>query len=103
MLKIFLLTLIITGYCNGSCDKPPAHPAYAITANGTRTHEGTIACPPQWDFGTKVYIFGEGWFICEDRGGAITKNRIDRWFDTCGEALEWGVQEKWVIVMGELF
>ncbi len=101
MFKLFLLTLIITGYCDLSCDKPPTHLAYGITASGTRTHEGTIACPPQWAFGTRVYIPGEGWFVCEDRGGAIKDNKIDRWFDTCKEAIEWGVQERRVIVVGE--
>ena len=99
MLKIFLLTLIITGYCNGSCDKPPAHPAYGITASGIRTHEGTIACPPEWGFGTKVYIPGEGWFVCEDRGSAIKGNRIDRWFQKCTDAIAWGIQQKIVMVL----
>lgn len=103
MLKIFLLTLIVSGYCDLSCDKPPTHPAYAITASGTRTHQGTIACPPDWDFGTRVYVPGVGRFICEDRGSAIKGNRIDLWFPTCDEALEWGVQEKQVVVAGELF
>ena len=103
ILNLFLAFVIATGYCNASCDKPPTHPAYGITASGTRTHEGTIACPPEWDFGTKVFIPGEGRFVCEDRGGAIKGNRIDIYFPTCDEALEWGVQEKPVIVMEELF
>lgn len=97
------MMVIATAYCDNSCGKAIEHPAYGLTARGTRTHEGTLACPPQWDFGTRVYIPGEGWFVCEDRGSAITKNRIDRWFSTCEEAMEWGVQEKRVVVVGELF
>lgn len=47
------------------------------TASGTNpTPRITVACPPELDFGTEIYIdFGEhdwtGCFICEDRGGAI--------------------------------
>jgi hypothetical protein len=32
--------------------------------------EYAIACPPQWDFGTKLVAFGTIW-ECLDRGGAI--------------------------------
>lgn len=101
MLNLFVLTLIISGYCNSSCGKLPTHPAYAITASGTRTHLGAIACPPEWPFGTKVYIPGEAWFVCEDRGSAIKGNRIDIWFPTCDEAIEWGMRERIAIVQGE--
>jgi 3D (Asp-Asp-Asp) domain-containing protein len=31
-----------------------------------------------------------GVFTVEDRGGSISGNRIDIWFPTHGEALQWG-------------
>lgn len=99
MVRFFLfLVMTVTAYCNNSCDKPAYHPAYGITTSGMRTHEGTIACPPEWAFGTKVYILGVGRFVCEDRGSAIKGNRIDIWFPTCREALEWGKQRREVLI-----
>ena len=29
-----------------------------------------VACPPEWDFGTKLIVDGREW-TCLDRGGAI--------------------------------
>lgn len=99
MVGFFLsLVMIVTAYCNDSCDKPTYHPTYGVTASGTKTHQGTIACPPEWAFGTKVYIPGVGRFVCEDRGSAIKGNRIDIWFRTCEEALKWGRQRREVFI-----
>ncbi|EJP81124.1 3D domain-containing protein [Bacillus cereus] len=49
------------------------------TASGTDYTQGrTLACPPQYKFGTKIDIpdLG-GTYICEDRGGAIQGNTFD--------------------------
>jgi 3D (Asp-Asp-Asp) domain-containing protein len=49
------------------------------TASGTDYTKGrTLACPPQYKFGTKIHIpeLG-GTYICEDRGGAIKGNTFD--------------------------
>lgn len=48
-----------------------------ITASGIKVHQGTLACPPQYPFGTKIDIEGYGTYICEDRGGAIKGNHFD--------------------------
>ncbi|HGO9416619.1 TPA: 3D domain-containing protein [Bacillus cereus] len=54
------------------------------TASGTTPEVGrTLACPPQYPFGTKIKIpeLG-GTFICEDRGGAIQGNTLDYFHGT---------------------
>ena len=69
------------------------------TASGTIPIPGrTIAAPPEIPFGTELYITGLGWRVVEDRGGAITEQRLDI-LKICHEtALQWGVQEKEVFV-----
>ena len=99
MIKLFIiLTMIVTGYCNDSCDKAPEDSAYAIMASGEQTYQGAIACPSWMPLGTRLIIEGER-FICEDRGGASRGNRADIWLSTCEEATEWGRQKKSVIVL----
>lgn len=64
-----------------------------ITASGLKVKEGvTIACPPQFPFGTKIRIEGLGTRICEDRGGAIKGNHIDIYVETKKEAFSFGRQ-----------
>ncbi len=54
--------------------------------------DGTIAADTRYyPFGTRMYVPGYGWGKVEDRGGAIKgKNRIDLYFDSHEEALQWG-------------
>ncbi|HRZ95036.1 MAG TPA: 3D domain-containing protein [Candidatus Moranbacteria bacterium] len=62
-----------------------------ITASGLKVKEGvTIACPPQFPFGTKIKIEGMGTRICEDRGGAIKGNHIDIYMETKKDAFSFG-------------
>lgn len=62
-----------------------------ITASGLKVKEGvTIACPPQFPFGTKIKIEGMGTRVCEDRGGAIKGNHIDIYVETKKEAFSFG-------------
>lgn len=65
-----------------------------ITASGTKAKEGrTIAVDPTIiSYGTKVEIGGNTYYA-EDTGGAIKGNRIDVFFYSHEEALEFGVQE----------
>lgn len=65
-----------------------------ITATGTIATQGrTIAADPAViPYGTAVIINGNT-YIVEDCGGAIKGNRIDIFFDSHAEALEFGVQE----------
>ena len=79
--------ILVTGYSStvDQCDGDPF-----TTASGTRVHIGTMACPREYAFGTKIEIEGMGTFVCEDRGGAIKGNHFDMWFESRGEALQWG-------------
>jgi len=64
-----------------------------ITASGLKVKEGvTLACPPQFPFGTKIKISGMGIRVCEDRGGAIKGNHIDIYVETKKEAFSFGRQ-----------
>ena len=62
-----------------------------ITASGLMVKEReTIACPPQFPFGTKLAIDGMGTYVCQDRGGAIKGNHIDIYMETKSEAFAFG-------------
>jgi len=61
-----------------------------ITASGIKVHKGTLACPPQYPFGTKIKIEGYGKFTCEDRGGAIKGNKFDIYMPTKKQAFVFG-------------
>lgn len=62
-----------------------------ITASGTKATAGrTVAMPKGYSFGTKIEIKGMGTYTVEDRGGAITGNKIDIFFNTHQEALNFG-------------
>ncbi len=62
-----------------------------ITASGVKVKEKrTIACPPQFPFGTKLKIDGYGTYTCEDRGGAIKGNHIDIYMTTKAQAFAFG-------------
>lgn len=56
----------------------------------------TVAAGPSVPFGTIVYIpyFASapngGWFVVEDRGGAITNSKIDIYMDTVSECYSFG-------------
>ncbi len=62
-----------------------------ITSSGLPVEENrTLACPPVFPFGAKIYIEGIGERRCEDRGGAIKGNHVDIYMQTKGEAFAFG-------------
>ncbi len=62
-----------------------------ITASGIKVKENrTLACPPQYPFGTKIKIGGYGTYSCEDRGGAIKGNHFDIYMKTKKQAFAFG-------------
>ncbi len=64
-----------------------------VTASGAEVEENsTIACPPQYKFGTLVHIDGRGTYVCEDRGGAIKGNHFDIYMRTKIQAFAFGRQ-----------
>jgi 3D (Asp-Asp-Asp) domain-containing protein len=103
------ITLEATGYCKcqeccGWKRNLLMQPVYAygpregerkkigVTASGTKAKPGrTIAADTNvFPFGTRLKIPGYGWGTVEDRGGAIQGQRIDLFFRTHKEALQWG-------------
>lgn len=54
--------------------------------------DGTIAADTKhYPFGTRMHVPGYGWGVVEDRGGSIKgPARIDLYFDSHSDALDWG-------------
>ncbi len=99
-LGVFKITAYTAGY--ESTGKTPEHPAYGITASGAEVKEG-ITVASDWDVlpvGSKVYIEDVGFRWVEDKGGAVKGQHVDIYMDDLGQALEWGVQEKRVYLIG---
>lgn len=84
-------TVKATGYCScaSCCGKSDG-----ITASGVKASWGTLAAPRSYATGSRFTIsgFGSKVFTVQDRGGAITGDRIDIWFPTHQQALDWGVR-----------
>lgn len=98
--EIDMGTFKLTAYC--PCYKC-CRKTDGITVTGTRATAGrTIAVDPrQIPYGTKVIIDGHT-YVAEDCGGGIRGNRIDVFFETHQEALNFGVQYKNIkIIKGE--
>lgn len=72
------------------------------TANMSVAKQGvTVAADTSvLPFGTVILIDGHE-YIVQDRGGAIKGNRIDVYFDSHEEALQFGVQYKEIFMKGE--
>ncbi len=71
-----------------------------ITASGIMVEEKrTLACPPEYPFGTIIEIEGMGRYRCEDRGGAIKGNKVDIYMKTKSEAFNFGRRNllAWVV------
>ena len=67
--------------------------ADGITKSGTMVRPGVVAVDPEIiPLGTEIFIEGLGVFTAEDTGGAIKGNRLDIYFESRKEALEFGVQ-----------
>ena len=79
----------VTAYCSCAkcCGKTTGY-----TASGTKATAGrTVAASSQFSFGTKLIINGHEYTV-EDRGGAVTGNKIDIYMDSHAAALAWGVK-----------
>ncbi len=89
-------TLSVSAYTNAG----GVHPYQGQMASGEYTKEGVCACGPSYAFGTLFFVPSlERWFVCQDRGGAITDKNLDLWFATEEEALKLGRQGLEVIVV----
>lgn len=85
----------VTAYC--PCTKCCGEYAQGITASGYKIGEGDhlVAADKRYVFGTRMIIPGYGSsepVEVLDRGGAIVGDKLDVFFATHQEALEWGVR-----------
>lgn len=92
----------LTAYCPcyECCGKTEDDPFYKVTASGAIAEaQRTIAVDPSViPLGSRVYI-NDVEYYAEDTGGLITGNRIDIYFESHEEALEFGVQSALVYVI----
>lgn len=90
-------TFKLTAYC--ACEQCCGEWADGVTYTGTEaTPDRTIAVDPSViPLGSTIYINGQD-YIAEDIGGAIKGNRIDIFFPTHNEALQFGVQYAEVVI-----
>ena len=85
----------VTAYC--PCPKCTGEDSPGITASGHEIQPGDVfvAADKEYSFGTKMVVPGyndDQPVEVLDRGGAIKGDRIDVFFPTHDEALEWGVK-----------
>lgn len=86
----------VTAYC--PCEECSEGFARMTATGATATAGRTIAVDPSViPYGTEVVIDGHT-YIAEDCGGAINGNKIDIFFETHEEALNWGNREMVVII-----
>jgi 3D (Asp-Asp-Asp) domain-containing protein len=118
MKKFFLITAIVgfasmawadytvqmnvSAYC--PCEKCCGEFSDGYTASGYKIQKGDrfAAAPRTLAFGTKLRVPGyanDSTIDVRDRGGAIKGNRLDLYFDTHREALEFGRQQLPVTVI----
>ena len=90
-----IVRMKVTGYC--PCSKCCGEYSDGITANGHKIRPGDtfVAADKRYSFGTEMVI--EGYSNSQavkvlDRGGAIQGNKLDAFFHTHQQALEWGVR-----------
>ena len=93
----YVATLNASAYTASTCDKAPGSSGYGVTASGVyATAWCTVAAGSGYKMGTVIYIpyFANmpngGWFVVQDRGGAISNNRIDIYMDTYDECIQFG-------------
>jgi len=90
-------TMNVSAYTASTCDKLPTDPGYGITSSGARaTAWYTVAAGSGYKMGTVIYIpYFEnepngGWFVVQDRGGAISNAKLDIYMDTYNECIQFG-------------
>lgn len=89
-----------------SCGKRPGDRGYGITASGMRAQVGVVAVDPRViPLGTRLYIeavdgsWVYGNAIAGDTGGAIKGNRVDLFFDTYNECIQFGRRNARVYIL----
>ena len=90
-------TLNASAYTASTCGKSPTSKGYGRTASGAKaTSWYTVAAGKGYPIGTVIYIPSMknkpngGWFVVQDRGGAISNNKLDIYMDTYNECIKFG-------------
>lgn len=90
-------TLNTSAYTASTCGKKPGSKGYGKTANGaTASSWYTVAAGKAYPMGTVIYIPAlknkpnGGWFVVQDRGGAISNNKLDIYMSTYNECIQFG-------------
>ena len=90
-------TLNTSAYTASTCDKKPTDKGYGITASGARVKSWyTVAAGKAYPMGTVIYIPAlknkpnGGWFVVQDRGGAIKNHKLDIYMSTYNECIQFG-------------
>ena len=92
------LDMVATGYDSSYESNYPFYgqPSYI----GLPLQRGVIAVDPNViPMGTRLYVEGYGDAIAADQGGAIKGNRIDLYFDSHQEAMDWGIKTVKVTIL----
>ena len=92
-----VVTLNASAYTASTCGKAPGSPGYGITASGSYAQAWcTVAAGSGYPLGTIMYIpyFANmpngGWFVVQDRGGAISNNKLDVYMATYNDCINFG-------------
>ncbi len=92
-----VVTLNASAYTASTCGKSPSSSGYGVTSSGARaTAWCTLAAGKGYPIGTIMYIpyFANkpngGWFVVQDRGGAISNNKVDIYMNTYNECISFG-------------
>ena len=103
-----VLTMTATAYdlSYQSCGKRPGDRGYGITASGMRAQRGVVAVDPRViPLGSKLYIetsdgsFVYGFATAEDTGGAIKGNKVDLFFPSNADCMNFGRRSVKVYVL----
>ena len=92
-----VVTLNASAYTASTCGKSAGSKGYGITSSGARASAWcTVAAGKGYPIGTIIYIpyFANkpngGWFVVQDRGGAISNNKLDIYMNTYNECISFG-------------
>ena len=88
---------VVTAYTS-SVDETDSTPN--VNAAGTHPHNGSVACPSKYSFGTQVQIDGKT-YICDDRMSANRRgdSYFDIWVHTKSEAFYFGKEITMVTII----
>lgn len=92
-----VLTMNASAYTASTCGKSPSSPGYGRTASGAMASPWyTVAAGRGYKLGTVIYIPyfknkpNGGWFVVQDRGGAISNSKLDVYMGTYSECISFG-------------